>query len=115
MAQTVNPESFRLIFDEAKAAAEAAANDFFQNQLGGEDKLLCGFAWCSVFDIKLSTKLGKAMAACGFTKEYGGGIQYWNPSGHNCQNVDTKYAGAAAFAKVLTKYGFKAYANSRLD
>jgi hypothetical protein len=32
-----------------------------------------------------------------------------------CQNMDTLEAGARAYAEVLGKYGFKAYAESRMD
>jgi len=39
----------------------------------------------------------------------------WNPADIAVQNIDTKYEGALAFAKVLESYGFKAYAGSRLD
>jgi len=58
----------------------------------------------------------KIFEALGFEKDYTGkAYQYWNPGKHNCQNVDTKEAGARAGADVLKKYGFKAYAASRLD
>ena len=39
----------------------------------------------------------------------------WDPSGMPVQNVDTKEAGAYAAQKVFEKYGFRAYAGSRLD
>ena len=39
----------------------------------------------------------------------------WNPSEHGAQNIDTKEAGALAAQKVFEKYGFRAYAGSRLD
>jgi hypothetical protein len=39
----------------------------------------------------------------------------WNPSKYGCQNVDTLEAGAQAAADVFKKYGFRAYAGSRLD
>ena len=55
------------------------------------------------------------MKAAGIQQDYTKAFSIWNPSGHNCQNVDTKEAGAEAAAKVFQKYGFTAYAGSRLD
>ena len=49
------------------------------------------------------------------SKSYDGAWQIWNPSGLHCQNVDAKEAGAYAAAEVFKKYGFTAYAGSRLD
>lgn len=101
--------------------ARNAANKFFQEKLGGEDRYACGFAWVEVFPIhKGNTKAGKeerkVLESLGMKKDWTGkAYQIWNPSGHNCQNVDTKEAGAVAAANVLKKYGFKAYAGSRLD
>jgi hypothetical protein len=48
-------------------------------------------------------------------KDYSGGICMWNPSRYGCQNVDTLEEGARAAADVFRKYGFNAYAGSRLD
>jgi hypothetical protein len=39
----------------------------------------------------------------------------WNPSKMMVQNVDTLEAGADAAAQVFKRYGFTAYAGSRLD
>lgn len=104
---------FVAIHREATAAAHTAAHELY-TKLGG-DQLMCGFAWVVVEGVKLSTKLGKEMAKAGFTKNYGGGIQLWNPSGSPVQNIDIKEAGAQAYAEVLRKHGFRAYAASRLD
>ena len=68
-----------------------------------------------VFGVKGSTKLGRAMTAAGVRKSYTGSFQIWNPSGYGCQNIDTLEEGARAAAKVFEKYGFRAYAGSRLD
>ena len=103
------------IVNEAKQAAREAAEKFFQEKLGGVDQYSCGFAWVDIFGVKGNTKLGKAFNAQGVTKSYTGGIQLWNPSGMNCQNVDTLAAGADAAAEVFKKYGFEAYSGSRLD
>lgn len=54
--------------------------------------------------------------ALGFKLDWTGkAFEMWNPSGHNCQNVDTKEEGARAAAAVLKRYGIEAYAGSRLD
>ena len=55
------------------------------------------------------------MAAVGFEKAWTKGIELWNPSGFNCQNVDTLYAGSRAYAAVFESYGFKVFADSRWD
>lgn len=79
------------------------------------DGFPCGFAWVVVDGVKLSTKLGKQMKALGFSKNYEGGIQLWNPSRHNAQCVDILLAGAEAYAEVLRKNGIEAHAASRWD
>lgn len=113
LKRRLEKEGFAAIHREAKAAAEAAANDMLK-RLGG-DRMACGFAWVNVYGVKLSTKKGKEMMAVGFRKSYQGGIELWNPSGSPVQNVDIKEAGAQAYANVLKRYGFEAYAASRLD
>jgi hypothetical protein len=115
MSVAVSPEMVPQIVAEAQQAAQVAAAKFFQERLGGKDQYACGFAWVEIYGIKGNTKLGKALAAQGITKSYSGGLQMWNPSKFPCQNVDTKEAGAEAAAAVFKKYGFTAYAGSRLD
>lgn len=106
---------------EMLAAAQKAANTFFQERLGGVDAYACGFAWVSVKpQHKGNTKLGreerKVFAALGLRKDWSGKYyEIWNPSGHHCQNIDTKEAGAHAAAEVLRRHGFNAFAESRLD
>lgn len=107
-------DNIESIHNEATAAAEAAAAKFFQEKLGGRDQYACGFAWVTVPE-KASTRLGRALKAVGFRRAYDGGLQLWNPSHFGCQNIDTLEAGAEAYARVLEKYGIKAYAGSRLD
>ena len=114
----MNPTAIKL---EMLTAAQNAANKFFQERLGGVDAYACGFAWVTVTpQHKGNTKLGreerKVFAALGLRKDWTEkAYEIWNPSGHHCQNVDTKEAGAHAAAEVLRRYGFNAYANSRLD
>ena len=112
---TVDLEMIPAIIQEAREAAYEAADKFFNERLGGEDQYACGFAWVNIWGVKMNTKLGKAFKAAGLDKDYSGAISIWNPSGINVQNVDVKEAGAEAAADVFTKYGFTAYAGSRLD
>ena len=106
---------------EVRAASFAAADQFFQEKLGGVDKFACGFAWITIYpEHKGNTKAGRAerkvLEAIGARKDWTGkAYEIWNPSKFGCQNVDTLEAGAYAGAEVLRKYGFTAYAGSRLD
>jgi hypothetical protein len=100
----------------AAAAASAAANKYFNESLGGQDWYPCGFAWVELNGIKMNTRDGKEFAKCGFERNYAGGpVSLWNPSKWNGQNVDAKYAGAIAYAKVFRDAGYTVFANSRLD
>jgi hypothetical protein len=108
-------EQVKAILAEAKTEARKAADEFFQEKLGGQDQYACGFAWVNICGVKGNTKLGKVLKAAGIRQDYSKAFSIWNPSEHNCQNIDTKEAGAYAAAKVFEKYGFTAYAGSRLD
>ena len=113
-------DQIKEIVAEAKAAAFLAAQKFFQEKLGGRDQYACGFAWTSIYKyngqpIKGNTKIGRAMKAAGIRQDYNRVFQIWNPSGYGCQNIDTLEEGARAAADVFKKYGFTAYAGSRLD
>jgi hypothetical protein len=108
-------EQLKDILAEACTAATQAADLYFQTRLNGQDAYACGFAWVNIYGVKGNTKLGRAMKAAGIRQDYTKAFQIWNPSGHNAQNVDTKEAGAEAAAKVFQRYGFEAYAGSRLD
>ncbi len=103
------------IVHEAKEAAFQAADTFFKEKLGGRDQFACGFAWTNIYKVKGNTKLGKMLKAAGVRQDYTKAFQLWNPAGYGCQNIDTLEAGAEAAAKVFQKYGFEAYAGSRLD
>lgn len=105
---------------EFETAARDGAMKFFQEKLGGRDQYACGFAWVNIYPKhKGNTKAGKeeraTLRALGFEPNYEKAFQYWNPSRMSVQNVDTLEAGARAGAEVLRKYGFEAYAGSRLD
>jgi hypothetical protein len=108
-------EQVKAIVAEATMAARDAAELFFQTKLGGRDQFACGFAWVNIHGIKGNTKLGRVLKEAGIRQDYTKAFQLWNPSGLYVQNVDTLEAGAEACAKVLQKYGFEAYAGSRLD
>ena len=107
-------EELSQVHHAAQAEARAAAHKFFQEKLGGQDQFACGFAWVTV-PVKASTKLGRKLAALGFRRAYGGGMQLWNPSEFPCQNIDTLEHGATAYARVFAAHGIEAYSQSRLD
>lgn len=115
MTITATPEQIPQIVAEAQSAAHAAAEKFFRERLGGKDQYACGFAWVTIHGVKGNTKIGRALKECDVRPAYGGGLQMWNPSKFGCQNVDTLEAGAEAAAAVFKRYGFEAYAGSRLD
>ena len=109
-------EQVKAIVAEAKSEARKAADAYFQTNLGGVDQYACGFAWVDIYGIKGNTKLGKTLKAAGIDRsDWKKCFSIWNPSEHGAQNIDTKEAGAVAAAKVFEKYGFRAYAGSRLD
>ena len=115
MTNITTAEQVNQIVAEAKQAAYDAAMKFFIVRLGGKDQYACGFAWVNIYNVKGNTKLGKLFKQVGVTRDYTGNLQIWNPSGMGCQNVDTLEAGARAAAEVFKRYGFEAYAGSRLD
>ena len=100
---------------EATEAAYEAADNFENTHFPNGGWGACGFAWVDIWGIKGNTKLGRAMKAAGITKDYKGAYSIWNPSKYPTQNVDTLEAGARAAADVFKRYGFTAYAGSRLD
>ena len=104
------------IKQEAIQAAQQAASDL-ENKLEGNSNFYgsCGFAWLTIYGIKGNTKLGKTMAKAGITRAWDKTLQIWNPSGSHTQNIDVKEAGAQAAALIFRKYGFTAFAGSRLD
>ena len=109
------------ILAEAKASAAIAASSFLDdwnastggNQYG--EPMYCGFAWVNIYKIKGNTKLGRAMKQAGYTKDYTGAYQIYNPAGYGGQSMDVKEAGARAAAKVFEQYGFTAYPGGRAD
>jgi len=105
-------EDIQNILALAKAEAYGAAQTHIDEY--GE-QAYCGFAWVNIHGIKGNTKLGKRMKAAGLDKDYSGAYSIWNPSALGTQCMSTKEAGAEACARVLSAYGFRAYASSRAD
>jgi hypothetical protein len=109
------------IRNEMLEQAHTVAMDTLNTRYGGKDWYACGFAWVTIYPKhKGNTRDGreerKLLEAMGFRKDWTGkAYEYWNPSKWPGQNVDVKEAGARAAADVLRKYGFTAYAGSRLD
>ena len=114
-------EDLKTIMQEAKQSAAIAAQSFLDdwnastggNQYG--EPMYCGFAWVNIYGVKGNTKLGRAMKQAGYTKDYTGAYQIYNPAGYGGQSMDVKEAGARAAALVFEQYGFKAYMGSRAD
>ena len=113
-------QDIKNIVAEACQAAQTEAELFFQTKLNGRDQFACGFAWVQIWNfngekIKGNTKMGRLLKQAGIRQNYLKAFEIWNPSGLPVQNIDCKEVGAEAAAKVLRKYGFEAYAGSRLD
>jgi len=101
---------------QAKQAAIAASNEYFQTKLGGRDQYACGFAWVEVYVDRTNSAQAKELIKAGFKKDYKPKcLSMWNPGELGVQNIDAKEAGAYAMAKVLQDLGLNAYAGSRLD
>ena len=100
--------------NEAAQQARTAAKAF-QAQHGDRD--CCGFAWVNVWGVRSNSKVGTALQAAGFRKDYTGSLQLWNPSKFPTQSLNILEAGAEAYAQVLRdKLGLeKVYAGSRMD
>jgi hypothetical protein len=109
------------IAKEMFTEASRAAREFADARFDGRDGGACGFAWVEVYpESKGNTKQGKieraVLKAMGFRQDWTGkAYQVWDPANWPGQSIDCKEAGATAAAEVLRKYGFRAYAGSRLD
>ena len=105
-------EQITAIVDEAYIEANKAAREALAKY---GDRDACGFAWTNIYKIKGNTKVGKMLKAAGVRQDYTRAFQLWNPAKLGCQSVGILEAGAEAAAEVFRKYGFEAYAGSRLD
>jgi hypothetical protein len=108
-------EDIKQIVHEARIAAYAAAQTYFNDVMDCVDGGACGFAWVNIHGIKGNTRIGRKLKQAGVDRSWDKSYQIWNPSGYGCQNIDTLEAGARAAAEVFKHYGFTAYAGSRLD
>ena len=113
-AKDFNLDAVQDACNEAAHQARTAAKAFLQ-QHGDRDA--CGFAWVNVWGVRSNSKLGKALQAAGFRKDYTGALCLWNPSKAAVQSLNVLEAGAEANAAVLRdKLGLeKVYAGSRMD
>ena len=110
----------RNIIDEAKAAAASAADAFEKQYFPDGGWGACGFAWVNIYEhngtrLKGNSKMGRALKQAGVDQDWTRTFSIWNPSKYPTQNIDTLEAGARAAADVFKRYGFTAYAGSRLD
>lgn len=109
-------ENINEVIEYANIACRAAALNFYNEELGGVDRPMCGFAWVTVKGVRKNSKVGKVLLANGFRRsEYEGGLVLWDPAKLMVQNMDVKMSGALAYAKVLSSAGLDAEAASRLD
>jgi hypothetical protein len=114
LAELYTVEDLKQIVDEACDAAYRAA-DTYENDVMQGGWGACGFAWVNIYGIKGNTKIGRRMKQAGIGQDWTKAFSIWNPSKYPTQNVDTLEAGARAAAEVFKRYGFTAYAGSRLD
>jgi hypothetical protein len=99
-------------FIDALMNAQRATNRYIGTY--GENPMGCGFAWVVVKGAR--GKRAQALKDLGFKRRYDGpGLSLWNPSGSMTQDMDAKFAGAQAYAEVLTAMGYDATPYCRLD
>lgn len=111
-AMSMTDVNVLIVVRSAQTEAAIATQEFLQKH---GDRDACGFAWVRA-NVKGNTKIGRALLANGFRKAYGGGLEWWNPSGSFTQSITAKEVGAEAAAKVLREHlGVDAYAGSRMD
>lgn len=114
--KTFTADEVKAIVAKAEAAAYTAGSAYFNGKLGGTDRGAVGFAWSTVYNVKGSTRLGKALVAAGFSKAYGGGLQFWMPGRQPCQSIDVHEVAADAFTKVIREeLEVECYSGSRMD
>jgi ABC-type Fe2+-enterobactin transport system substrate-binding protein len=101
------------IHQEALEAAINAENEYL-NEYG--EQAYCGFAWVNVFVTRINSKEANLLKQVGFQRDYlPKCLNLWAPGNYRGQSMDVLEAGARAYAQVLQKYGFRAYAGSRAD
>ena len=106
-------EGVEQIAREAKLAADKAQSDWLAEH---GDGAYCGFAWVEVQVPRTNSREAKALEKIGFKKSWRPRrMDMWKPGAYNGQSMDVHEQGARAYAEVLEKYGFNAYAGSRAD
>ena len=115
LAERYTVEDLKTIVAQAKDAAYRAADVFEQEHFPNGGWGACGFAWMNIYGIKGNTRIGRKLKQAGVEQSWDKSFQIWNPSSYPTQNIDTLEAGARAAAEVFKRYGFDAYAGSRLD
>lgn len=108
-------DTINQIFGEADVASLVESTKCFKEVFGGKDAYPCGFAWVEIYGIRANSKVGKFLAELGMRKDSYSKCFIYHSNTPNVQNMDVKYEGARAAAKVLQNYGFRAYATSRID
>ena len=103
------------ILGEADVASLTASTKCLNEDFGGKDTYPCGFAWVEIYGIRANSKMGKFLSELGMRKDSYTKSFIFHTNTPNVQNMDVKYAGAHAAAKILQSHGFRAYATSRID
>ena len=103
------------IFGEADVASLVASTKYLNESLGGKDAYPCGFGWVEIYGIRANSKVGQYLSQLGMRKDSYRKSFIFHSNTPNVQNMDVKYEGANAAAKVLQSYGFRAFATSRID
>ena len=109
---TFTQEAINEIVAEAMTEANLAARQALAKY---GDRDACGFAWVDIYGVKGNTKLGKMLKAAGVRQSYTKAFQIWNPAQLGVQSMGILEEGARAAADVFKRYGFRAYAGSRMD
>lgn len=117
--KTLSPEQVNAIIDVAFSEAANAANAHIEKFPGFEYP--CGFAWVNICPArgKLVSELKRRNI--GYTDTYQGGYTVWMPArekSHTAarsQSMEAHFAGAKAFAFVLTQSGITCYPQCRYD
>jgi hypothetical protein len=101
--------------DIAFKAANDACNDYLKKF--PDNWFPCGFAWVVLpgrGPITTALKNSFTGSKRG-NKGYPKGWHIWDPACSGTQCMEAKFAGASAFAKVLTDAGYDCYADCRMD
>lgn len=113
---TLSKAQLSKILDEAVVAGKKAAKTYLEDKLGGVDTYPCGFAWTRMRGIRANSKLGKMLKELSFEKDwYSMAFCFDGSAFYRGQNLDAKEAGCIAASEVLSKHGFNAYVDTRID